>query len=106
MAIGFGREFDDVAIGVAEIDGPNEIMIGNPPGFDACLLAFAHHLQQVIVLHFQGDMQVEVTLLLEVKGGIGLFEKSQEGAICHLVETVQYLAFTPGDGLFDLECQL
>ena len=78
MAAGFGRELDDVAIGVAEIDGLNEIVIGNPPGFDACLLAFAHHLKQVIVLHFQGDMQIESPCCLKSNGASGSSKKARK----------------------------
>ena len=103
MRVGFGREFDDIAVRVTKVNRVNKIVIGNSSGFDTRLLAFCQHLQQVIRLHLQCYMQVEVALVLEVKRRVGFFEEGQKRAIVHLVKTVQHLAFKPGYRLLDFK---
>jgi hypothetical protein len=56
---------------------------------------------QRIHLDFKGDMQIEIMLVMKVKGTIRGLEKGEKGTIIHPVKGMQNVSFPAGFGFPD-----
>jgi hypothetical protein len=83
------RQFDDIAIGIAEIYRIDEAVVGNAARLDARGLALGEHGAKNLRRDFERDVQVEIVLLLEFERAVGRLEEGEVGAVVELVERVQ-----------------
>ena len=79
------------------------MVIRDTPDFHAGPLAFVEHFQQHVLFDFQGDMQIEIMLILELKGHVRHLEKGQEGTVVQAKEGVQGRGLPARMGLADFQ---
>jgi len=99
----FRGQFNDVAIGIPEIDRVDESVIGNPPGLDPVCDAFVHHLLQPVVFDLQRNVQIKVALVFKLERCLRIVKKGKKRPVSHLVERVQHLGAAAGYGGADLQ---
>ena len=56
------------------------------------------------MIDLERNVQVKITLRLEIKGGIRVIEKRQGGAVAHLEKGMQHPGLAAGFGSVDLQC--
>lgn len=97
----FGRQFNDITIGVPKIDGINEAVVGDSPRFDAPRTPFGQHGLEVLAIDFQRNVKVEVMLALKLKRIVRRLEERQVGSIVEPVEGMQDVRVASGLGFLD-----
>src|SRR5262245_60209729 len=105
LARNLGRQFDDIAVGVAEVDRADELVVGDTAHLAALRLAFGEHLVQRVRLDLERDMQVEIVLVLELERHVGRLEEGEAGTVVELEEGMQHAGtgLAAGHGGIDLE---
>src|SRR5712691_3960821 len=89
---GAGGQFDDVAIGVAEVDRAHKPVIDRTAHLAALRLSFLQHALESVVLDAERDVQIERILLLEVERRARHLEEGEAGAVIHLEEGMKRTA--------------
>src|ERR1700759_2620166 len=92
MHAGAGRQFDDIAVRVAEIDRPDKTMINRSAHLVPFVFGFLQHVVKDIGFAAEGDVKIERVLSLEVEWPIRDFEKSQTGTVIHFEKSMQRTA--------------
>src|SRR5215813_1013061 len=90
---GAGGQFDDIAVGIAEIDGPDKAVVDRPAHLSTLGLGLIQHRVEGLGLDAERDMQIQRVLALEVEGRTGHFEEGEAGAFVHREEGMERPAF-------------
>src|SRR5689334_6669803 len=86
---GTGGQFDDIAIGIAEIDRPNKTVVDRPANLSTLGLGLIQHGIEGLGLNPERDVQIQRFLALEVEGRTGHFEEGEAGAVVHREEGME-----------------
>src|SRR5262249_33775430 len=87
-----GRQFDDIAVWVAEIDRADELMVDRTADLPPLHLPLFQHAVERVGFDPERDVQIERILALELKGLAGHLEKGEAGAVIHLKKGMQTAA--------------
>ena len=98
MSSGAGRQFDDVAVGIAKVDRPDKAVVYRTADFPTFGLALPQHTLECVVLDPERDMQIQRVLVLEIERRARHLEEGEARAIIHFEESVK------GTALIDLKC--
>src|SRR5712691_1447194 len=98
MRAGAGGQFDDVAVGVAEIDRADKAMIDRAAHLDPFRPALFEHAVEDVVFDAERDVQIEIVLPLEVEGPPRRLEEGEARAVIHLEESVEGVALVDLEG--------
>src|SRR6516225_7073002 len=90
---GAGGQFDDVAVGITEVDRPDKAMVDRATHLSTLRLGLLQHGVEGLGLDPECDVQIQRVLALEVEGRTGHFEKGEAGAVIHLEEGMERPAF-------------
>src|ERR1700745_2298332 len=90
---GTGGQFDDIAIGIAEIDRPNKTVVDRPANLSTLRLGLLQHRVEGLGLDPEGDVQIQRVLALEVEERAGHLEEGEAGAVIHLEEGMERPTF-------------
>ena len=85
-----GGQLDHVAVGIAEVDRADELVVGDAAHLAALRLALGEHRVERVGLDLERDVQVEVVLLLELERHVGRLEEGEARAVVELEEGVQH----------------
>src|SRR5215469_16335478 len=91
---GAGGQFDDIAVGIAEIDRPDKAVVDRPAHLSTLGLGLIQHRLEGLGLDPERDVQIQRVLALEVEGRTGHFEESEAGAVVHLEKGMERPTFT------------
>ena len=61
----FGRQLNNVAVGITKINGVDELVVRDTASLDARCLAFFEHRVQCIGVDLKRDVQIEIMLRLK-----------------------------------------
>src|SRR5262252_366709 len=90
---GAGGQFDDIAVGIAEIDRPDKAVVDRPAHLSTLGLGLIQHRLEGLGLDPERDVQIQRVLALEVEGRTGHFEEGEAGAVVHLEKGMERPAF-------------
>src|SRR5688572_26145256 len=74
-------ELDHVAIGIAEVDRVNRAVIGDAASLDALRFALFEHRHEHVGIDLEGDVKIEVVLVLERERHARCLEEREMRAI-------------------------
>src|SRR5438105_2270674 len=103
ISAGAGGQFDDIAVGIAEIDRADRAVIDRPTHLDTLRPPFRQHRLEHVVLDAERDVQVEIVLPLEVERPVRDLEKGEAGAVIHRKEGVEADAVADFEGADQLQ---
>src|SRR5438105_2461062 len=89
ISAGAGGQFDDIAVGIAEIDRADRAVIDRPTHLDTLRPPFRQHRLEHVVLDAERDVQVEIVLPLELERPVRDLEEGEAGAVIHRKEGVE-----------------
>ncbi len=65
--------------------------------------AFVHHLLQPVVFDLKRNVQIKVALVFKLERCLRVVKKGKKRPVSHLVERVQHLGATAGNGGSDFQ---
>src|SRR5947207_9446245 len=90
---GAGGQFDDIAVGIAEIDRPDKTVVDRAAHLSTLGLGLLQHRFEGLGLDPERDVQIQRVLAFEIEGRAWHLEEGEAGAVIHLEEGVERPTF-------------
>src|SRR6516162_2419035 len=90
---GAGGQFDDITVGIAEIDRAHKTVIDRAAQLADLRFSLIQHAVESVILDAERDVQIMRILVLELERRTGHLEKSEAGAVIHLEKGVERAPF-------------